>query len=125
MPKVSRESASQVRDFKLAEDRSEELDGYSVSFVSIRELDDLAELLKGLPGDSCQCPHWGYVFKGKLTWRFADHEEVFEAGDAYYVPPGHVPEAEAGSEFLQFSPAAELHESEVAMMKNMEKMQAG
>ena len=125
MPKVSRESASQVRDFKLAEDRSEELDGYSVSFVSIRETHDLAALLKGLPDDSCQCPHWGYVFKGKLAWRFADHEEVFEAGDAYYVPPGHVPEAEAGSEFLQFSPAAELHESEVAMMKNMEKMQAG
>lgn len=37
MPKVSKESASQVRDFGLAEDRSEELDGYSVSFVTIRE----------------------------------------------------------------------------------------
>jgi hypothetical protein len=30
MPKVSRESASQVRDFEMAEDRSEEFDGYSV-----------------------------------------------------------------------------------------------
>ena len=37
MPKVSRESASQVRDFKLAEDRSEELDGYSVSFFDPRD----------------------------------------------------------------------------------------
>ena len=28
----------------------------------------------------------------ELTWRFADHEEVHEAGDAYYVAPGHAPE---------------------------------
>ena len=45
----------------------------------------------GLPDDSCQCPHWGYVLKGELTFRFADREEVFEAGDAFYLPPGHVP----------------------------------
>jgi len=125
MPKVSSESASQVRDFGVAEDRSEELDGYSVSFVSIRETHDLAAMLKGLPDDNCKCPHWGYVFKGKLTWRFADHEEVFEAGDAFYVPPGHVPEAEAGSEFIQFSPSQELRVTEAAIMENMRKLQAG
>ena len=121
MPKVSKESASQVRDFELAEDRSEELDGYSVSFVSIRETHDLAALLKGLPGDSCQCPHWGYVFKGRLTWRFGDREEVVEAGDAFFAPPGHVPEAEAGSEFVQFSPVEELRATEAAMMANMKR----
>jgi len=120
MPKVSKESASRVREFPLAVDRSEDLDGFSVSFVTIRETHDLAALLKGLPGDSCQCPHWGYVFKGKLTWRFADREEVYEAGDAFYVPPGHVPEAEAGSEFVQFSPAEQLRETEAAMTANME-----
>jgi hypothetical protein len=123
MPKVSSESASLVRDFGLAEDRSEELAGYSVSFVSIRRTHDLAAMLKGLPDDSCQCPHWGYVFKGKLPWRFADHEEVIEAGEAFYVPPGHVPEAEAGSEFVQFSPSDELHVTEEAMMENMKKIQ--
>lgn len=64
MPKVSKESASQVRDFEMAEDRTEEFDGYSVSFVSIRQTHSLAPLLKGLPDDSCHCPHWGYVFKG-------------------------------------------------------------
>jgi mannose-6-phosphate isomerase-like protein (cupin superfamily) len=121
MPKVSKESASQVRDFELAEDRSEELDGYSVSFVSIRETHDLAALLKGLPGDSCQCPHWGYVFKGRLTWRFGDREEVVEAGDAFFAPPGHVPEAEAGSEFVQFSPVEALRATEAAMMANMKR----
>ena len=42
---------------------------------------DLEPLFKGLPGDQCQCPHWGYVIKGRLRYRFADCEEVFGAGD--------------------------------------------
>jgi hypothetical protein len=119
MPKVSRESAPQVREFPVAEDRSGELDGYTVSFVSIRESHDLAPMLKGLPGDACQCPHWGYVLKGRLTWRYGDREEVCVAGDAFYAPPGHAPEAEAGSEFVQFSPSEELRATEAAIMANM------
>ncbi len=119
MPKVSRETASKVEQHGPAEDRTDELDDYSVSFVSISQDIDLAPMLKGLPDDRCQCPHWGYVFKGRLTWRFADHEEIFEAGDAYYVPPGHAPKAEAGSEFVQFSPTNELRAVEAEMMKNM------
>jgi len=123
MPKVSRESAGRVEDNPMVEVRGEDLDGYRSEFVSIRQGHDLAPMLKGLPDDRCQCPHWGYVFKGKLTWRFGDHEEVFEAGDAYYARPGHAPEAEAGSEFVQFSPAEQLREVEETIMKNMKEMQ--
>jgi hypothetical protein len=122
MPKVSRESA-QVDDYGPAEDRHEDVDGYTVNFVTIRQDQDLGPMLKGLPDDSCQCPHWGYVLKGRLTWRFADHEEVNKAGDAFYVPPGHVPMAEAGSEFIQFSPSEELRATQEAIMKNMQEMQ--
>jgi hypothetical protein len=122
MPKVSRESA-QVEDHGAVEDRHDELDGYTVNFVSFRQDVDGTPMLKGLPDDRCQCPHWGYVLKGKLTFRFADHEEVFEAGDAFYLPPGHVPLADAGSELLQFSPSEELRVTEEAMMKNMREMQ--
>jgi mannose-6-phosphate isomerase-like protein (cupin superfamily) len=122
MPKVSRESAAKVDDFGPAEDRHEDLAGYTTSFTTIRQDADLAPMLKGLPDDRCQCPHWGYVFKGRLTWRFADREEVCEAGDAFYVPPGHTPAAEAGSEFLQISPAGELREVTAAVMKNMQAM---
>jgi hypothetical protein len=120
MPKVSRDSAAHIEHYGPTEDRHEDLDGYTVNFVSMGGDQDLTSLLAGLPGDSCQCPHWGYVFKGKLTWRFADHEEVFEAGDAFYVPAGHVPSAAAGSELVQFSPALELAEVQAAMMKNMQ-----
>src|SRR5439155_15764393 len=77
-----------------------------------RQDTDLAPLLKGLPGDSCQCPHWGYVTAGRLTVRYADHEEVVEADDAFSMPPGHVPAAEAGTEFVMFSPTPELRVSE-------------
>jgi hypothetical protein len=57
------------------------------------------------------------------TYRFADHEEVFQAGDAFYLPPGHVPVVDAGSEFVQFSPSEELAIVTTAMMKNMQAMQ--
>lgn len=123
MPNVSKESAAQVEQHGPVEDRHEDLDGYTVNFVSFREDIDATPLLRGLPDDSCQCPHWGYVLKGRLTFRFADHEEVFEAGDAFYLPPGHVPSAEAGSEYLQFSPSEELRVVAAAMTRNMQAMQ--
>jgi quercetin dioxygenase-like cupin family protein len=44
------------------------------------------------------------MIAGRLTVRYRDHEEVIEPGDAFYMPPGHVPAAQAGSEFVMFSP---------------------
>jgi quercetin dioxygenase-like cupin family protein len=63
------------------------------------------------------------VLKGTLTFRFADHQEVFEAGDAFYLPPGHVPSVRAGSEYVQFSPSEDLRLVADAMAKNMQAMQ--
>jgi hypothetical protein len=122
MPKVSRDSA-QVEDHGMVEDRHGEVDGYTIGFVTFRQDIDATPMLKGLPDDRCQCPHWGYVVKGKLTFPFADREEAFEAGDAFYVPPGHTQTAEAGSECILFSPTEELKATEAAMMKNMQEMQ--
>jgi quercetin dioxygenase-like cupin family protein len=66
------------------------------------------------------------VISGRITFQFADHEEVVETGDAFYLAPGHVPVShEPGTEIVQFSPAEQLRETEAAMMKNMEAMQAG
>ena len=125
MPKVSRDSAEHVDDHGVVEDRHEDIDGYTVNFVSFRQDVDGAPLLKGLPGDRCPCPHWGYVLKGRLTYRFADHDEVFEAGDAFYLPPGHVPVIEAGSELVQFSPSEQLREVDAVMVKNVLAMHGG
>jgi len=79
MPKVSKQTAAQVDDFGVAEDRHEDLDGYTVNFVSIRQSHDLAPMLEALPGGNCPCPHWGYLVKGRLIVRYGDHEEVIEA----------------------------------------------
>jgi hypothetical protein len=126
MPKVSRDSATQGGDFGPVVDRSEELEGYSVNFTTFHEDIDATPLMKGLPDDRCQCPHWGYVVAGKLTFRYADREEVFEAGDAFYTPPGHEPvKHEPGTEIVFFSPADELRKTEAVMTKNMQAMQAG
>ncbi|MGW1893166.1 hypothetical protein ACWCP6_23405 [Streptomyces sp. NPDC002004] len=121
MPKVSRESAAQVEDHGAVVDHHEDVDGYTVNFVSFRQGIDGTELFEGLPGDSCSCPHWGYVLKGRATFRFPTHEEVFEAGDAFYLPPGHVPLVDADTELLQFSPTAQLRVVEAAVTQNMQK----
>ena len=55
-----------------------------------------------------------------MTVRYADREEVFEAGDAFYMSPGHTPAAEAGTEFIQFSPTDLLAETEAAIARGMQ-----
>ena len=90
MPKASRETASESVSLEGYEGHFEHFDGgYSVGFETYTADADLAPLFEGLPDDRCQCPHWGYVVRGKLTFTFADHEETYETGDAYYAPPGH------------------------------------
>jgi hypothetical protein len=41
--------------------------------------------------------------------------EVIEPGDAFYMPPGHVPTAVAGTELMMFSPQDELAAVAAAM----------
>lgn len=125
MPKVSKDSAANAEVHGPVEVHHEDVHGYSIDFVSLGPDVDATPLMKGLPGDRCPCPHWGYVLKGRLTFRFADHDEVVEAGDAFYLPPGHIPTAEAGSEYVQFSPSEELRVVADAMNANMQAMMQG
>src|SRR6476661_6079777 len=105
MPTASPSNPDNVKDFGVAIDRSSALGEYTVNFCTITQSHDLAPMLAGLPGGNCSCPHWGVVLKGRVIVRYADHEEVIEAGDAFYMAPGHAPEAEEGTELIQFSPA--------------------
>jgi ethanolamine utilization protein EutQ (cupin superfamily) len=125
MPALSKDTAPNVEDFGVAIDQGGDLAGYTAEFVTIRQGHSLAPMLKGLPDDSCQCPHWGYLMSGRLTVRYADREEIFEAGDAFYMPPGHVPTAATGSEFVQFSPTEELAVTVAAIKANAAALQAG
>ena len=80
---------------------------------------DLSELFKGLPDDRCQCPHWGVVLKGKLKYTTDDGDTIIGAGEAYYVPAGHLPYLYAGTEVIEFSPTKQLQETLAVLEKNM------
>ena len=123
MPKVSKDTASDVREFGPVTDRREEMDGYTFEFVSVAADADLDGPLSALPGGACQCPHWGYVIQGRMRFVFENHEEVYEAGDAFYQPPGHRPYVDAGTEVLQISPTKDLAETERAVAEWMSKQQ--
>jgi hypothetical protein len=121
MPKVSAATASESMVLEGYEGHFEDFGPYTVGFETYTADADLGALFAGLPDDMCQCPHMGYVIKGKLKFTFSDGtEETYEAGDAYYAPPGHLPFLYAGSEVVEFSPTNELGETLEVVSRNME-----
>ena len=120
MPKVSRNTASNSVELEGLDVRLDHLEGgYSVCFETHKADADLAALFRGLPDDRCPLPRWGYVLKGKVTFRFPDRSETFQAGEAYYVPPGHTPVHHAGAEIVEFSPTDILGTTIGVVMKNL------
>ncbi|GAA0686067.1 hypothetical protein GCM10010193_44910 [Kitasatospora atroaurantiaca] len=119
MPRTSKAEAPLVLDEPVIEGRYTELDGYTVGFETHKADTDPAPLFRGLPGDRCQCPHWGMVVTGKVVFRYADHDEVFRAGDAYYGAPGHLPLIFAGTELVEFSPTEALGRTMAVVGRNM------
>jgi len=117
---VSRETASEHEVVEGYEGHFEHFDGgWTVGFETYTQDADLAPAFVGLPDDECQCEHMGYVIKGRLAFRSASGEEVFETGDAYYVGPGHTPILSAGTEVVEFSPSEELGRTMEVVTKNM------
>jgi len=119
MPKASKTSAPETVEVEGYEGHLAELDGYTVAFEAYSADADMSPLFVGLPYDRCQCSHWGYVIKGKLTYKTDAGDEVFETGDAYYVGPGHIPVLSAGTEVVEFSPTDALNETMAVVEKNM------
>jgi hypothetical protein len=69
---------------------------------------DTTQLFKGLEGDLCQCPHWGFVLRGELTTTDAKGAlETVTANDLFYWPPGHNVRVDADAEIVMFSPQHE------------------
>jgi quercetin dioxygenase-like cupin family protein len=125
MPQASKETASETESMEGFEGHYEHFDGgYTVGFEAYGADADMAPVFKGLPDDRCQCEHWGYVLKGKIGFRYPDHEETYEAGDAYYAPPGHTPILYAGGEVVEFSPTDELGRTMEVVTKNIEAVAA-
>ena len=83
--------------------------GMSAGFVTVPAGADLRPALAGLVDDLCQCPHWGYLLKGRVRMHTRNGGEVYEAGQAFYWAPGHAPEALEDSEYVDFSPTDEFN----------------
>ncbi|WP_319267200.1 hypothetical protein [uncultured Draconibacterium sp.] len=89
----------------------EGMGGFTVSYHELPKGTDFTPLLKGLANDNCHSPHWGYVFNGAIRVIYHDgKEERIEAGDAFYMPPGHTAIVEEDIKLFDFSPTKELNE---------------
>jgi len=118
MPRTRKDEAPILLDEPEIEGRYVELGDWTVSYETFRADADPAPLFRGLPDDRCQCPHWGVVLSGRLVMRYADRDETFTAGDAYYVGPGHTPILYAGTEVVEFSPTEDLQRTQAIVMEN-------
>jgi hypothetical protein len=96
-----------------------------VSLITCHEELDISPVLRGLPEDMCQCPHWGMILKGRKLVRYKDREEVLTGGDAYYMEPGHTTLTDAGTEWLEFSPSDALKKTNDAVARNLHAMNRG
>jgi hypothetical protein len=119
MGKVSKTGAQEHAEAPGFEGHYGEVDGYMIGFEAFSLDQDPAPLFKGLPNDRCQSAHWGVVLKGKLVFRYGDGtQETVEAGEAYYARPDHLPLLFAGSEIVEFSPAADFAKTVEVVMSN-------
>jgi len=120
MPSVSKDNAAtKVTWDGVAIDHADLEGGYAVCFERHTADADLAPLFRGLPEDRAQLPRWGYVIEGRIGFRFADREETYDAGEAYYVGAGHTPVHYAGTEIVEFSPTTILNETIPVVMRNL------
>jgi hypothetical protein len=115
-----------MKDLPLVEDYGEgfrsrlvEWGGMIVSYETFPKGTDATPLFKGLPGDMCQSPHWGYILKGRVRVQRVSGDELLRAGDVYYLEPGHVPVFEEDTEVLEFSPKAEYQRTIEVAARNI------
>lgn len=93
-----------------AEIHSGEVGGMTITFYRLPAGVDARPLLRGLPGDACHCPHWGYVISGRLRIHTHDGPLDVAAGEAFHVGPGHAPETLEATEMFEVSPSSQARQ---------------
>ncbi len=92
------------------------LDKLSGEYFTLAAGVDTTPLFRGLEGDLCQCPHWGFVLRGQLTTTDASGaQETVKTNDLFYWPPGHNVRVDTDAEIVMFSPQRE-HSRVIAHM---------
>lgn len=122
MPHASRDTAEESISLFGIDVKLANLDGgYTVCFESHANNQDLGPLFEGLVDGECHFIRLGYVVEGTVTFRIGETTETYSAGDAYYVPPGHVPIQHEGARLVEFSPTEELGHAIGVVMANVER----
>jgi hypothetical protein len=101
--------------------RREDFDGLAMCLIRLDAGVRTEGLFAGLPGDRCQCAHWGHIMKGTMRVHGADGARDYEAGESYYWPPGHNLEAVTDAEYLEITRASDYD----ALMRHCRRAMAG
>ena len=81
---------------------------FAGEYFSLAAGTDIAPLLKGLEGDLCQAPHWGYMIEGEVVVSYGNgSNDIVSGGDLFYWPPGHTVKVNEDAEVILFSPQKE------------------
>ena len=121
MPKASRQTASETVAVEGLDVRLEHLEGgYSVCFESHSCRRRSRRPVPWLARGPLSTAPLGVrpAREGDVPLR-RRRSETYEAGDAYYVPPGHTPVHHAGAELVEFSPTNVLLETMPVVMENL------
>lgn len=94
--------------------------GITVAFEQASAGQDVSGMLDELPDGRCQAPHWGFLFRGRVTVDYGDRTETIVAGQAYHVEPGHRLTIEEDSEAVEFTPTEALEQTFAAARAKME-----
>ena len=98
----------------------------AMNLVKVPQGTDFGPLLAGLPGDLCQCPHWGYLLEGRIHIRYADgREETVNPGELFYWPAGHTGWVDLDTTFVEFSPAHAMQDLLAHFKSKLGIQQAG
>jgi hypothetical protein len=77
---------------------------------------NIDHLIAIFPDAACPVAHWGYIYSGKVRVEYVNQpEEIFSAGDLFFVPPGHRPYMLEDTELLQITDKDEFR----AFMKQL------
>jgi hypothetical protein len=102
------ESVPTIIENEAVKIRSTNWGGIAATYIETQAQVDFTPILKGLPGDLCPSPHWGYILKGSAHLIYPDGtEEDVQEGDMFYWPAPHTGSFAAGSKILEFNPADE------------------
>jgi hypothetical protein len=102
----------------VGEIRRVESGDVTAEFGRVDQAIDPTPLFRGLPDDMCQCRHQGYIVSGRLTFNTKDGPLEVAAGEAFDVPPGHIPLPQAGCEWVQFTATADQRKTDEAIRRN-------